>query len=289
MSSSPITRMLRYQKDAQNVKWYFKGEPTEPLKYSVHDIYQSLLHGFHPQKPRRVAALLLPFETVPAWPDLVENPLQLVYWLCIKCGQPLVQGIARVALVFSAGYALEGPAMGIRWQLGLMGHCCLQEKDYYVGTSPTYPSVYLYDRLESVVEKEMNRLPWKCICSRPTSECSDSLCEQTKALIRKLKQANNADYERQELEERLITFADLLEESKADFVSPFRLERCHNSACSCALPSNKKEGGFLCKKDCRRVIYCSSTCYKKLKEGHAQIGCSIYFSYLESAKLIYLK
>jgi hypothetical protein len=304
---------VNYSLDKRDEIWYtFDNNncalksPQYQLQWSQCDIHNSILQQFDKSKPCKIAYCLLPFCTRPAWPKELTTPLHLVYWLCADCGDPLIDGIGRIAIIFGLGYDLVSPKAGIVWTITLVGPCCLKENDLIVGTSYTDNVLEVYNALEPIITKAMFNIKWPCVgcgelkisVSKQRRLCGNKDCESIFKLINVMKKSkrqwtfdgdcNDIDiYD--PIKERLELFVDLLYEMELDLVTPIRFARCHNLSCFNDLPESHKDGGFLCCSDCRRVIYCSRKCRQTLLGAHRTVGCESYKNVLKSERLIFLK
>ena len=290
-------KRVMYQKDKRDETWFVHDErderlwgPDYTIPYTIEQVRDALFHGYSSNKPRHLALLKLPYCTRPAWPEKLTTPLHLLYWLCAECGSPLVAGIGRVTLLFVAGYGKKGPnlpKMGVRWQVSLVGSCCLKEHDLVKGTSYTHNVLQLYNNLETPMNEARQRIQWPCTCGQLQKNCANrQTCRETRMLMEQMKRRGDPDYSSTILKNRLELFIDLLK--NADIISPIRYNRCHNLACDRALPNNHKKGGFGCE-TCRRVVYCTPKCRNRLKKTHEILGCEPYNSWLDSKRLEYIK
>lgn len=292
MRQSSISKGSQYVLDRTYKRWYlynvehvYLQSPQYTITYTHKDVLESFLVGLNPWKSRHVALLPLPFCTRPAWPSVLETPLHLLFWLCGQCGRPLSDGIGRVALLFGIGYVNRG--IRIKWQVTLIGCCCLQHMDMVCGTSYTDDVLQLYKTLRDPIAHAMHLTSqdWPCVCSRPARLCNTQECRDTRRLIHLMKRQGNSEYD--PLTEHLEICIDLWCTLGIDLITPIRYARCHNLDCHQPLPNNRKQGGFLCPNDCRRVVYCSARCRNKLKKTHQSLGCQPYTHALQSKHLIY--
>jgi len=191
------------------------------------------------------------------------------------------RGIGRIAILFGIGYKPNRKKeCFVVWQLTLVGMCCLENSQFIMGTSYTNDVLQLYGLLEKPLNQALRTTIFPCICSKPENECSDTACRDTKRMMEQL-QGETYD----PLRERLEICIDLMD---ADLVAPLRDAHCHNLQCDRPLPNNRKNGGFLCIRDCRRVIYCSAQCRKRLQAAHLYLGCEPYHTIVQSQRLKYI-